>query len=449
MRKIIICTLLFSTISVLKAQNQEIDLIKEQIKAEVNVAEKDTHLLTNKAINLFFAKRVANYLSGTQELSLFTNYASINTDNDRFSIGQNINLPKDSGRIRHSISIAFEANIKEKWASVYESKDWSKEMGINLKYTYIGGGSINYRLKDRIKTQTQNKKDSVTPKIIADQFSYMIDKRKIISANVNAKLAKEWNDFIIEISELTDTVTIKELKDSKLKKLSKKYKEDFAKQEEEEVEDTDGGNRYNRSSVWWWSFGAFVPISDKKYTVADSFSVNTHYKYLYPIEVFSKINRLQEISNSRFFFNLGYKGYFNNSIKSETITGYDFNTYKSLNASHDTSIASMVETNKVYVGKFESYFTSVLKMQMIWFNKKWDYVGIDIFCEKYFGKYDPINAGIGLPFNLKGKDDETKVNFELLFKTTDLGNTIQPNKSIDEKFVIGFSVALPFGSIIY
>ncbi|MBI3521103.1 MAG: hypothetical protein HY062_17315 [Bacteroidetes bacterium] len=452
MRKFSILTFLSLTSVAIQSQNYEIDRIKEQIKSEIIKAEQDTDLLTTKAINLFFAKRVANYLSGSQELSLFTNYASISTENDRLSIGQNINLPKDSGRIRHSISIAFEANIKEKWASLYETKDWSKEMGINLKYTYIGGGSINYKTKDQTRQQYQKTtRDSLTKQttILTDQFSYMIDKRKIIDASINSKLTKEWDDFTKEITALQDTATIRKLKEKKLSKLSKTYKDEFAKQEEEAVEDQEDFRTYNRSRVWWWSFGAFVPVSDKKYTVADSFSINSHAKYLYPLEVFTKINQLQEIKNSRLFFNIGYKGFLSNSIKSEVTKGYDVNTYKALSTSNDTSIVSTLETNKVYVGSFESYFTSIVKAQLIWFNKKWDYIGVDIFCEKYFGKYDPINAGIGLPINLKGKGDDTKVNFELVFKATDLSNTIQPTKTFDEKFTIGFSVALPFGSIIY
>jgi hypothetical protein len=60
-----------------------------------------------------------------------------------------------------------------------------------------------------------------------------------------------------------------------------------------------------------------------------------------------------------------------------------------------------------------------------------------------------LNLKLGIPFSLTGKDDETKVNFELQFKWNDITNKIFPNKSISEKFLIGLSLGIPLISKIY
>jgi hypothetical protein len=167
MKKFILITVFFVLISkLLLAQNdssfKKADEFIYGSDSSFNQFVLTKKLMTNGGLNLFFAKRINTYLTGSSDLSVNQSYFVVDPTDGRLTIGHswNTNPSLKGERAKHMLTLGLKTNVKDNLSSIYSgSKKWSGNMGITLKYTITGRGVISYndtKMKQELRNITDN-----------------------------------------------------------------------------------------------------------------------------------------------------------------------------------------------------------------------------------------------------------------------------------------------------
>jgi hypothetical protein len=95
-------------------------------------------VISNRAMNIFLADKTG-YLSESTDLSLFTNYVTLNSVEGKLTI--NHNFQQASGiddPIKKLFSVGVSANIANSFASGFLDKKFENELGLALNYKWLG-----------------------------------------------------------------------------------------------------------------------------------------------------------------------------------------------------------------------------------------------------------------------------------------------------------------------
>jgi len=186
----------------------------------------------------------------------------------------------------------------------------------------------------------------------------------------------------------------------------------------------------------------------QKPDAAPNFTTTLTTQKLYNFEASLIYSQLREWKSNRLFssINIGAKN--QNNINTSVLDKHPVADYNHLGGI-DTIKLGQLESKDIYIGDYETYFSPFTRLQFVDYFLAKKSIGISVQAEKYFGAYHPLNLKFGILFTLAGKDDETKVSFEVQFKWNDFGNNILPAKTRSDKFLVGLSVGVPLSSKIY
>lgn len=146
------------------------------------------------------------------------------------------------------------------------------------------------------------------------------------------------------------------------------------------------------------------------------------------------------------FVNLSARALRTNSVEQKTNDIQEFTQYGLPATPLPTGqLYTSGDGDKVYVGVLREDWTYPLKAQVIYLlpSKGDSKIGLDAQVEHYARNYNKPNILLGIPVFLKGSG-ETGVNVEAQFKFRDVDKSINGA----DRFSVGLSVALPFGSIV-
>lgn len=448
-RKIILALTVFG-LSAFQLRAQNFDDTRQYFLSLENQVKKDSNLMSYPALNILMAKKVNAYISGSSDLSLNKSYFIVDPTDGRLFLGYNFakDPSRDSLRTKWVLNAGLKTNITDAFSTLYsgaESK-WARDMGLSLKFTWLGRGIIYFDTVKQVQRSNlkafglQDNEDSSFQQVQVAQFirrqiyneldSLMkIDsvafEQKIRNAGTSAYRAQKRQEFFVE--------------------RNKYYRNAFVIKEAEQIESAENYNSY-----WnhWVSLDMYLPFTNKESDVAVDFLSSVESKALYNFEANLLWSNIYENKCNKLFATVmaGVKSIDN--ISTSMIDKYSIGDYKKLGGA-DTVKLAQLESKDVYIGKYSSYITPVIRFQVVdlFFFKK--QLGLSFMAEKYLSEYNPLNIKVGVPFNLTGKDDETTASFELQFKWNDINNTVFPNKRISEKFLIGLSVGIPLSSEIY
>jgi hypothetical protein len=436
-----------SIINSLKAKNKEV--------TTTPCNNGNGMIVTSRALNVFFADKVGSYLSEGGDLSLFQNYATLNSSDGKFTINHNFSWKDDNERIRNLLTIGVKTNIADGFASVFEDKKFKNDLGITLKYTSLGKGTVCF---DACSQSTTNKKMKLTQKEKMNlERAYILNvlEKQIRekAAEIDASFAAITLEDALEknVSENIDKIKqVDTVKNEQLLKaynnLKEEYEQEFAKQQAKKLGES---KNFNLIMTHWTSISIYLPVTSQKYTVGSDFLSNFNEENTYPWEINLAQNWIFESTRKgRFFISLNFGVGQNNSIKTEKIEKTTKERFLNLPPDQiDTMLLGKLKSDEVYVGAFSQFTTPIARIQGVWFPPGWN-VGISVQGEKSFGTYDPLNARIGIPVRLKNQEGKTNVNFELQLRMFDLSNSVNPDKSRGDKTSVGVSVGLPFTSIL-
>jgi hypothetical protein len=396
----------------------------------------DSPLVSSRTFNRYAAQRQAYYLSGTNDLSLYENFAIANVTSGTLQIGHNFAFKQDNDRVKALLTLAAQSNVANNFANIFSNQNFSDDIGTHLRFTLLNpfkGVPWTTKLK-YLPTQRANLEQKRKQRLI--QTRATIEENKRLSALIGSSPSSGSQADIA--TSRTDYCT----------EQAKKNVDDFYTFEAETLDGP--GQYFNRFSTHWLSVQAYLPITKRTYTVAPDTSKTSTFAAQDARNWSFAINYgvVWERRGGTWFVNARYRRFNNNTIESSSIGMTKYSQYNFTQSPALKYLSGDAEV--VYVGPYASYYTNSYQLQGVYlfsFKESESKIGISALAEVNTGIYDALNLTAGIPVFLKGQQKDKGVNIELQFKWVDWRGTVNPAKTRADKFAMGLSVSLPFGSI--
>jgi len=397
-------------------------------------------VLSPTAFNKFVGRTLSTYLSSSNDLNFNKAFALLDNTDGKLYVGGNIPFrEKESVRIRALLSLGAKSNITEKISQVYSDEKVTNDVSAEVKVTFPLMFSMKY-------DGLAQKPKSEVAKFGEQKTKANLMRKKVLN-ELKAKTTKELNELLTIYANDLTAADQKEIMEDKINELKDELVEQFYEEELTNFEKEK--SKYSNSyKSFWLSLSTSIPISESKYTVANSYTNNPHTVYFYPLSGSIRFSYIHDwYEKIKYFVNLSYIGKQTNTILDNDVQQSTLNQTIKI----DTS-KTVVNSNKVYYTSFKQKFTNNIKGQFIFYPmpKKNKTIGIDIFANAELNnllnaadisnlKVVDFTWGLGIPLSFKGKEDKSPINFEIL-----INNLNQP-KNINASI----SLSLPFSSIIY
>jgi hypothetical protein len=392
--------------------------------------------ISNRAMNIFMADKTG-YLSAPTDLSFYTNYATVNTAEGKFTV--NHNFQKASGAdepIKKLLSIGFDMTVASSFSKSFLDKRYENELGVTANYIWLG----------KVKTRFAN---CAGPQNNTNQKQAMDALRSAMLAQLETEINKKETDFKQALNAI-DAATVPGQNIDTAKVLMQQnfyadlkdaYEEKFATLQAALLTKT-GNFKLIRTN--WTSFSAYIPLLFPEYTVAPSFVTSFNKKQSYPVNIMLNHTRMWESSKTgRLFFTLAGNMLFNNSKLSYGLSKLNYSEYKSLGGT-DPQHSTDPGNNKLYIGEYKTFITPSLTARLAYFPPD-SHVGLSLLAEQNFGQYNLLNARIAIPIILINSKKTPAVNIECYVLLLDLTNKM----STIDNTSIGLSVGVPFSRLMF
>jgi hypothetical protein len=433
MKPLLLIISLLAIQTALRAQKDCDDAITS---LQTNIDNADKLLVTWPTYNRFVAKKAAYFLSESGDLSLFGNYFIADVTDGRLTFGHNQVFKSGNDRIKSVLTYGVETNIVNNFANLFANHKFNNEIGINLKLTKLFSKKTTMGYSGGQQALMRSKRAAYIAILTRKKINDVTQVQSGLAAPAASLRATQ------QQTGLNDYC----------KKQGDKYKNEFYDYELEELEDV-GSRKYNSFFTHWLSITSFIPVTNNVYETAALVTdpLETQKARFWKLGV--NYSGITESKIGSVFFTVSADLNYNNtiSIQSDTISKYSKADYIALVPGANPATLLNKSPDDVYIGHYESFWTPVFKIQGAYFPrfKSASKIGISGTLEKKTGKYDPLNFTLGIPMLLTDKDGERTINVEVQFKWTDISNTVNPSKTIGDKFIAGLSIGLPFSSIKY
>ncbi len=402
-------------------------------------------IISNRGINRFFADKIGSYLSEGGDVSLFKNYATINTSGGEFSINHNLGkMEKITGRYPLT-TLGFRARMSDGFATIFSDKKFRNDLGFSVKRTWFTNGTAIFT--NHCNTPPY---DTLGP----SQKAVMNSKRSFILHSLQQEMENRTKEFEAILDQMKESEfetagelepAKKALKENFFQNLKREYEKKYAEMEAKALSQ-DGS--FERMGTSWTSLTVYIPVTNQQFSVAPSFGENFADEELYAWKLNLSYNEILESNDAGRFFLIFEGGIFqNNSVNTKTIRKIKLLDYKNRGGA-DTLHFAELKTSEAYLGRYEKFVTPQVKMQFVWFPKTSN-AGLSLSMEKNFGKYHALNGKLGIPIRFNDKRGDPAVNFELQFRGTDINKSVDTKKTFGKRLSVGFSVGLPFSSKIF
>ncbi|SEK38156.1 hypothetical protein SAMN04487910_0392 [Aquimarina amphilecti] len=429
-RTITFFSFLFLTIANLHAQLSDKDE-EEKFKTDVKQLYQDKSyneekFIHYKALNIIFNREINKLLTEASDLSTRAAFATLEEENNRLTLGYSINpnnkTTSGTDYIRYIWSMGIQADIEDNFSSLSVDSEIQNDIGVFVKFTQLFHGNIGYTDKAKIK--------KFRDEYLLDQaLSYKYDKYK--------ESQKETDLTIEKKKSLDPTInTEDEYNNAYTAAVKNTYNETLI----EEAETITKGKYIKALRKTWWSARIYMPISTTEYEVfKEESSPSSETKSFYPLSLegsFSYYRKSMRIGTMQ--FTGSYNGFMNNSIAANILKEI---TFTSLPNNTPTTPVELSTQNK-YIGEFDSFITHNLKGDFVYFYRDFP-VGLSASFDYSFGEYEASTWKIGIPFYLKGKNDDSAISVELQWR--EIHEKTLSGKSTH---ALGFSIGIPFGNYV-
>jgi hypothetical protein len=370
-----------------------------------------------KMLNMFIANNVSTYLTSSKDLSLQDYYAVLESADGSLFIGYNFNGRENkTDRLKNIFNIGFKSQIENNFSNLLTDGKLSPELGLNLKYTYVFRGSIQF------EKEHQNTINNY-------RTNYIKNKYKDDLAKFSDKIANSDENTELEAKIKYINPTEKEKKELIQKEYFKLY-EKIATDEEAFITEN---KLFNSIDAYWFTVESYIPFTEKEYQISPSTSIfNTDTHNFYNFNSYVGFTGMRKWSSKRTLYGTISTSLFNNNtILTKELKKYVFETITTQSAENQT----VTDTKDAYVGNYSKVYSQGVKGEIVYFFFK-DIIGISIAGERVFGKLGSDNWKFAVPFSLKDKDDKPSINFELQWK------------EINKAHFVGISVGYAFGKFL-
>lgn len=206
------------------------------IRHYLDSAETKTYTTTNmltsyRGLDVFFARKIAYYLSASNDVSLFTNYAILNPGDDKLFYGHNWAFRSgDAGRVKSMLTLGANLNYSNSFAAIVDNKKFQgTDASINIKYTWFNKGKIKFDSTSQIQLRPDSTK-------AGPQKMKMDSARQILLAKIKCKIGKDSADIMcIQQNKMNNHFGNLDLT-GQFADLEDGYKEEFETGEAKELE---------------------------------------------------------------------------------------------------------------------------------------------------------------------------------------------------------------------
>jgi len=394
-------------------------------------------VISNRAMNIFLADKTG-YVAGSTDLSLFTNYVTLNSTEGKLTI--NHNFQKATGidePIKKLLSVGVNVNFANGFATRFLDDKFENELGLTLNYKWLGA----------VKTHCDNQTDQLRKKQSMNAL------RAAILNSLEIEIRQQESDFKRALDNVDSTIvpgqnvdTAKALMlENFYQHVAEEYAEKFAMLQAETLTQT---NNFKRITTSWTSATVYVPLSFPAYTTAPSFTVPFTEKHPYPLALMLSHTRLWESAKAgRLFFTLGGTLLFNNSKLSYGLEKISVNDYKNLGGT-DTIRLATIKNDRVYIGEYKTFLDARFDARVVYFPAS-SHIGISFLLEQNTGGYKLLNGRLGIPVVLINSKKTPAVNIEFQVLFFDINKKIAVDKKQGNKTAIGVNVGIPFSRLMY
>ncbi|MFD2571834.1 hypothetical protein ACFSUS_14415 [Spirosoma soli] len=425
----------------LRATNEEVrfaDSTNVANRANTSFKKLRLPLFSEPTLNRMFAKRVAYYLSGSNDIALYRNFAIVDTKG--FTISNSFAFPADPAKMtRFLINTGVRIPLSNNQAVLYQSDRLQRGITGLFNVVFFKKGSVFFPSDNDAR--------------------FMSAARTFLDSAIRRKVARERSDFRAVYEPKPNTPINNTLFDERKadfeKSLVNKYAAEIA--DEEEVY---GLKRINSVRKQWFVINGEVPYSaiDNKLIEQDRrqvrnisyrpFIIGAQYAYFINWQktgmLFTMDAKLRNDDVIRFYND--YKtniandsiSSFGRSLGIQKITGdTTFLDHRYRN------IGTFTFSPSVYLSLSEAKFA--IARDAILFNGMAFNLSTQTVINKLFS-YNNVNLGV--IFSLAGKDGKP-INLELLGTFVDVFNQLAPPESKASRFTVTASLAIPLSSVIF
>ena len=389
------------------------------------VSADSSAAITHRGMNVFLADKTG-YLSGSRDLSFFTNYVTFNSAEGRLTVNHNFQQPVtgNDAPIKKLLSIGFDLTLASSYTKSFLDKRFESELGITVNYKWLGKvktrfakGADQKQAMDALRAITL---EAITDEMVQKENSFMAALQKLDSVGAAAKKIVTEN-FYADLKQL--------------------YEEKFAMEQAALLTKT---MKFKCISTHWTSFTAYIPLFFPTYKTAASFSAPFVSQHPYPLALMLGHTRLWESANKgRLFLTVEATLLLNNSKLGYSLSKMNLSEYKSLGG---TAVAADADpgNNKLYIGPYKNFVTPSISSRLLYFPGT-SHVGVSALLEKSFGEYDLLNCRLAIPIVLINSKKTPAVNIECYVLLPDLLNT---SPAIGTTLA-GLSIGIPFSRLMY
>ncbi len=401
----------------------------------------NTTAISNRAMNVFLADKTG-YLSESSDLSLYTNYVTLNTIEGTLTI--NHNFQKATGTdepIKKLFSAGVSINVANEIAAPFLDKKGEKGLGLILGYKWLGKVKTHFATEAPTGNSSTQKQamDALRAALLQSLKSEIIAKE---TAFKNAINSVDRTDIPGQNMDTAKAIMLRRFYED----LEDEYAGKFAIQQAALLTKT---RNFKQISTCWTSLSSYIPVVSPAYTVAPSLTAAFQKKQAYPLEIMLRHTRLWESTKTgRWFLTLSSKAVLANSKTGFLLNRVDYNEYKTLGG-RDTLHFPDITNGQAYVGHYQTFVSPSIRLRFDYFPPADSHIGISVSIEQNIGKYQALNMKIGIPVILINSARTPAANFEFYIQFFDVNNKLKMAEKNGSKTFIGLHVGIPFSRLMY
>lgn len=425
------------------ALGQELKLAQfksiDSLSSDKAALRKYNEHVSPEVLNVYFNKQISKQLSGKEDLTLSSTFAIVDEADGELTVGGSIDFGQaKTDYNRYLLQFGARLKSKDKFAEIVNSTDgFAGSAGFFVKGAYVFPGRLTFGYS----------LSSVQERINKESGDYRVAQIQNYEKYLSEKYAKEYQKERDKIqAEIDDFAQVNALSISEQEALAtERLKNAIEKEYAEEVEKYMVGNKlFAGSHISWVSFDGFFATTPTEFLTAPDFTstaidtlalrphaINLTGSYLY-----------SRRSGFVLFLSGWYSLKWQNTITRDDMNAVPFYKFVERDPANPEIEYTQTDKTEAYVGEIKSsILTNSLNAKITaMFGGRFSFVGLSSSLEYRLSEEDNLWFWkFGAPFNLKGKEDDTKLNIEPQFRW-DTSN---------EDWSFGLSLGVPFGKPLF
>lgn len=368
-------------------------------------------LMSHRATNVFLSEAAGYFMSSPDDLSLYKNSVIADAAAGTLAIYHNMRQPAGVDEpIRNFLSIGAQADIANAYSATHGPHPYNNRFGLLVKETWVGKASVSASL---VQQQTM---DALRAGILHALQQEIRRKR----AEFESSLAG-W-DSVRDVPGQDLSVAKNAARAKFETDLVAEYTFKYAHEQAETLART---FNYGVMAFNWTSVSIYVPLVTENFQSTPTLADAPVHRHAYPLYLHLRHSRLWESSHfGRLFL---------------TVAGD-----VALNNSRD----AFGWNSDLYVGEYEHFVTPSFKLQAVYLPTD-SHIGVSGSLQQYFGRWDVLNAVVGVPIVLINKQAEPAINFEFQVRFFDISNRLVHVDGMPGRTSIGMTMGVPFSKIAF